>query len=204
MKNIWILFLCISCSTAPQKNFHDYLIGGQCESAVKNLPDKTASVMNQTKYVSGTIASYALTGLTYGTEVTMYLVGGVVGGLVICTPAITADVAMKSSGQFTVECLKLAGNVLTKVKPKEMFGEKVYDKTRNWRCPDLTDFSKNLRSIASCYEDKNTRVDLKKSIEQLDIIRNQDFQENCIGDEERIEILNQYDRIIKKIATKVN
>lgn len=204
LKKIFLLlltvFFFVSCST-QQKKFENSLAKGDCEDAIKNIPSSSSSsLLKQTKQISGTVASYVLTGLTYGTEVTVYITGGVAGGLVICSPILIAEGASHSKGQASGDCFGYVSDIMIRQGAgKELFGKKVYNKTSNWRCPDLTDFSEGLRSVVSCYENKNDRENLEKAKAQLDIIRNLDFQESCVNDQERNEILNQYERIEKKL-----
>ncbi|MBC7712323.1 MAG: hypothetical protein H7177_03235 [Rhizobacter sp.] len=201
-KTFLILFICCSCSTMKHKDFTALVENGKCEEALKNVPDSSISnFIKQTKRVSGAAASYALTGITYGGEVTFVVVGGIVVGLAICSPLIAAETAAKGSGNISGECFVAAEKVLNKHSDgtKEFYGKKIFDKTSNWRCPDLSDFSQNLREVATCYENKKDYTSLEKAVEQLDIIRNTEFQEECVDDSERTEITKQYSNIMLKL-----
>jgi hypothetical protein len=202
IKNLLALFLFMalfSCSTQEHK-FNNAINSGQCEDAIKNIPSSTSSLLlKKTKHISGTIASYLVTGVTYGTEVTVYVTGGIVGGIVVCSPFIMLEGAAKSHGDASVRCIgEVSGNIMSGNKFGK-FGEKVYDGTGPWRCPDLTDLSEGLRRVATCYEAKNNKENLLKAKEQLDIIRNHEFESACVNDQERAEIIKQYDRIDKKL-----
>ncbi len=200
-----ILFFTSACSTIPEKDFNYQVKNGKCEEAVKNVPDSSlSSLFKSTKNITGTAASYVLTGLTYGSEVTFYVVGGITAGLAVCSPIIALEVSGKTSGSASTECFKVVTHGISSSEfgKGKYLGGKVYDKTSSWRCPDLSDFSKSLREIATCYEQKNDVENLEKARAQLDIIRNQDFQESCVDDEERAEILKQYEEIEKKILAK--
>jgi hypothetical protein len=87
-KNIFVVFFTmtiVSCSTQQQK-FKNAINNGQCEEAIKNIPNGTSSLLlKKTKHISGTIASYLVTGVTYGTEVTVYVTGGIASGIVVCS-----------------------------------------------------------------------------------------------------------------------
>lgn len=200
---IFSINICLlsSCASKPQKHFEHNLSEGHCEEAIIDLPAKEKSLLEETQTAAGTMASYTLTGLAYGVDVTVFLVGGVVVTAVICSPVIAAEIAAGSSGNVSAQCL---GNVVSaplvkKIIPKELIGKKVYTNTEKWRCPDLTDFSKNLRSVASCYENKNDKLNLEKALVQLDLIKNENFQKNCVDEEEKKMISIQYDNINKKI-----
>ena len=200
IKKTFLFLLIASCST-QQKKFESSIEKGDCADAIKNIPSSSSStLLKKTKQVSGTMASYVLTGLTYGTEVTVYVTGGIAGGMLICSPLIVAENVSNTRGIASDSCFRIvSGMLLDKTFGKELMGEKVYKNTNNWRCPDLTDFSEGLRSVVSCYENKNDIENLEKAKEQLKIIRNEEFQESCIDDKERKEILGQYERIENKL-----
>ena len=204
MKSLTLLFLCFvvtSCSTQQQK-FNNAIANGQCEEAIQNIPRSTSSLLlKKTKHISGTIASYLVTGVTYGTEVTVYVTGGIVGGIVVCSPLIAIEGAGNGNGHASGECIRTVGEGIWRSGwGMGKLGEKVYDGTGPWRCPDLTDLSEGLRSVATCYEAKNNKENLLKAKEQLEIIRKHEFESACVNDQERAEIIKQYDGIIKKIG----
>lgn len=198
----FFLILLVGCSSTQKKNFQTSLEGGQCEEAINYIPSSTSSlIFKQTKFISGSAASYILTGLTYGTEFTVYITGGIAGGVVICSPLIAIESVAGSNGSASSQCLgSVTQAIMKSSKNSGYIGKQVYNDTSNWRCPDLTDFSTGLRSVASCYEKKNDLENLEKAKEKLEIVRSKEFQESCINDYERLEISKQYDDIKKKIA----
>lgn len=208
MKSKYLIFfqLCflISCSTNQQRKFESALNNGKCEEALENIPkNDSSSFLKSTKQISGSIASYTLTGLTYGTEVSVYIVGGIAGNLVVCSPVIAAEVSTKSNGSFSAECFRFVSERLFRgISDEDLYGKKVFDKTASWRCPDLTDISVGLRAVASCYEDKDNVEGFRKAKEQLELIRNEDFQSLCVNNDERMKIEEQYNRIQNKLVFK--
>lgn len=206
--SIFPIIVCLlsSCASNSQKYFYHNLKEGRCEEAVKHLPAEGRSVLDETQTAAGTMASYTLTGLAYGADVTVFLVGGVAVSAVICSPIIALEISGKSSGNISVECFgkAISSPLVKKAFSNDSMGKKVYRNTEKWRCPDLTEFSQNLRSIASCYENKNDQVNLEKALVQLDLLKEKNFQDNCIDESEKSMILDQYDNIHKKISLRKN
>lgn len=202
---IFPIIVCLfsSCASNPQKYFTHNLNEGRCEEAIKHLPAEGRSVLDETQTAAGTMASYTLTGLAYGVDVTVFLVGGIAVGAIICSPIIALEISANSSGNMSVECFgkAVSAPLVKKVFPNELMGKKVYRDTEKWRCPDLTEFSQNLRSVASCYENKNDQVNLEKALVQLDLLKENKFQNNCINENEKNMIIDQYDTISKKLES---
>jgi hypothetical protein len=90
--------------------------------------------------------------------------------------------AAKSHGDASVRCIgEVSGNIMSGNKFGK-FGEKVYDGTGSWRCPDLTDLtdlSEGLRSVATYYEAKNNKENLLKAKRKEDAFKR--MSDNCNG-----------------------
>ncbi len=190
-----------SCASNPQKNFDQYVSEGKCEEAIKNLPSDGKTIFDETQAITGAVASYTLSGLAYGAEITIYLVGGVAVSAVICSPIIMLEASANSTGNISGHCFGSVMSTVAKGRMSdELLGKKIYRNTESWRCPDLSEFSRNLRIVASCYESKNDLVNLEKASSQLALLKEQNFQNNCIDENEREMITAQHESIHKKIA----
>lgn len=195
------LILVTSCASQPQKQFDTILTEGRCEEAMNNLPADRIDLIEETQTAAGKVASYTFTGLAYGAEVTVKLVGGIGVPVIICSPVMLLEASLKANGNFSVECMSVVMKVpvFKKTMSKESIGKKIYNQTEKWRCPDLSQLSQNLRSVASCYEDKNDQVNLEKALTQLDVLKENQFQDNCIDEDEKILIKDQYEKIQDKL-----
>jgi hypothetical protein len=80
-------------------------------------------------------ASYALTGAGYAGDAVIFLAGGVGMSIVLCSPVILLEGALEGSGEASGRCIGHMSTEVIKNFP-ESIGEKVYKKTREWRCPN--------------------------------------------------------------------
>lgn len=189
-----------SINKEKNENFERALAENKCELAANNITaNQKTSFVYDIAAIPGTIASWTLVSLSTGTELAVYLAGGLIGGIVICSPVIAIEAAAKSDGDVSRECVKIAASTIMEIAdPKFEYSIKVMDKTEHWRCPDITEFSKAIRRIVTCYENRNTPEDLKKAKEQLSIIEDNMFQKICVTAKEKVLINEQSTRLQKK------
>lgn len=201
LKLFLLVSILASCASSPQKKFDQALTQDKCEEAVEYLPSSKQSLLDATQVTAGSIASYTLSGLAYGADATLYVVGGLVVPATICSPVILVEAYAGSTGQASIECFGrvLGSSIVKDLSPKEMLGKQVYKGTESWRCADFSDFSSSLREVVSCYEKREELESLEKGLTQLTPLLDVNFQNNCVSENERALILNQHNELLKKI-----
>ena len=184
-----MFFLLSSCASKKNQEdkFEQDISDRRCEQAYQNIPIESTSkkITNQSKEVLGTLSSYALTGGSYAVEVIWDITGGTAMVLAICSPQILASMVANSA---PMPCFADTDKDLWKVLAAPPLGRKTFEETKNWRCPDLTNFTRSLQKVSSCYQKRGKEGDLEKAKNHLKAIINSKNYFSCLSPDLRKEI----------------
>lgn len=181
--------LILSC-TSQKKLMEKYAIEGSCESKIRSVQLSPGQKLWSTvKETSGKSASFMITGLGYSTDVLLSFSGGIVGGVVICSPLIALDIAASKNGgsghTASGQCVgDIGGEIIKATNPN--LGPLASEKTRGWRCPEMDPIAESLFVVSSCYKE-NGEMDLARK-QLLRMKESKQFYA-CLSEEmkERIE-----------------
>ncbi len=187
MKFIIILFLAISCSTINEEDkFKNKLNNQECEKAlIYNTPSSEMKFLKKTQKGVGTLASYTVTGLGYTGDLIAIFGGGIVVGVLACTPFLAIEAAAKSNGYISGQCFSKFGVPIMEDSAKLNLGKKTFENTKSWRCENWDKISQGMRKVAKCHFNKGEN---EKAINQIQSIK-KDFKFfNCLSSTERRKV----------------
>lgn len=191
-----IIFIqsCTNYSTADK-----LLSEGKCEEALLHIPSLYSSEhINDIKGLSGSTGSYFLTGVAYGTEYILKITGGIVYVIVMCSPAIAAQILAKS-GYGNLNCLQY-GNINSFFSNIKL-GKNVYNQTESWRCPYIDSVSAMIRKVSQCYSDKNSCNEKKLAVDQLEYLMKSPIFTKCISIEEQ-SLVQKQQKMLEEVLAK--
>ncbi len=205
MKTLFIsLALLASCASNSEKKFRKLLDQGKCEEASINIPlfevNKASSKLQS--YTGRTI-SYILTGAAYGVDSIYFVAGGIILPTIVCGPLIilsdrlgtASNTHYKSKGGE--KCFESVHNKTQKYdifENRKNFGKEVYNKTLKQRCPNFDFAVKPIIEIADCYHKTG---DIKKSMDQLQILFSEEAMGGCIDSYHKQKIGEKIDSLPK-------
>ncbi|HAZ14996.1 MAG: hypothetical protein A2X86_21945 [Bdellovibrionales bacterium GWA2_49_15] len=192
-KIIIFLFFLSSCGSSKEKALVEKsLVDGNCVQAFEREQSLSGQLANSTKKIVGTTVSYLLTGVGHSADVALTFSGGIVIGVVLCSPIIALEAAAHGDGRASGDCIgKVASDISMKEKLTHI-GEKTYRSTRQWRCPNLDQVSQRLRKVASCYDEQGDRL---KAQAQLKAIKEQQLFVECLSAVEFSVVASELDRL---------
>jgi hypothetical protein len=184
-----------SCQSTPQQKFEAQLSGGKCEEAYYEMPENSSSVkfVRATQKNTGKILSYTATGAGYAAEVVANVTGGALIFIALCGPIL---LAAAHGGGGHIACLPAD---ISGVKPVKL-GQKTYDKTAKWRCPNLTPLTQSIEQVAACYVKKGDTDNLKKAEATLSSLEKSDSYFECLSEAEKSRITEKLFDIRKSLV----
>ena len=198
LKRLMINFMAVhlACSTAKPTfkptDFDELTAGNSCEDASLYLSQHAQQqpLKSKVKSAFGLPLSYAAMGLGYTTDVLLIFAGGVAVSALVCSPVIIMELATGSSGAVASstapsQCLVAAAELFEETGELPSIGDYLKRSTRSWQCADLTPLSEQLRAIAHCYANRSDSVSLRKSYEQMVMLKNQKDLLRCVSSREQ-------------------
>ncbi len=186
------LFL-VSCSVSRRsiQTFNADIKNNRCEEAAKNIPGfKMKKVSAQLTRTPLRTSSYLLTGVAYAGDTVLYVAGGIVAPVVVCMVPLYLEGKAHGNGRLTAWCYDKVHNGLVPYDKDQNLisvGEKVYQLTEQWRCPDYSGLVDDLLKVSKChYENKN----YAKSKAQLEILMDHKQFGGCISSE-KVELVKK-------------
>lgn len=158
----------------------------QClENYGARKPNEFERLVDSTGQALGTVVSYTLVAGAAVTEVTVKLVIGVGGTIVICSPALALEVAAKGDlkGELGGRCLVYVGDGFSEIlAPLDEVTQNVLSGTSKMRCPSVDNISEDIRKLAGCYYKKG-----QKSLahRQINSIKQDKVLFECLSDKEK-------------------
>lgn len=197
MKNlsIFLTFILISsCATSPNDKFNTLIKNKDCDEAAENIPSlELKKVLAKTQTFSGTVASYTLTGASYGADALLYVVSGVVVPVAACAVAMAHSGATGAPYSGTDNrinlCAQMVQNVTTK---KSNFGETVFEGTMDWRCSDVNYISGYLAQISECHLASGNKEKAKAQLKGMLAFKE---SEKCLSEDEEDKVFNRINSI---------
>jgi hypothetical protein len=122
----------------------------------------------QTK--SGQVTSYVATGGVAITETLIYLGGGAVVGILICSPILAAEASSKSKSSQGASCvLEVGSKVATglAIEGGYEYTKRVWDNTSSIREYDFDEISELVRENCQCYMKTGQKRDLETAFKQI-------------------------------------
>ena len=191
---VFTFVFAFGCSSTKEKELAGRtLVSGHCMQAFEEEYQGTLSkIVDKTKQVVGTTASYLVTGVGHSTDLVLTLSGGIAIAALLCSPVLALEIATEGDGRASGECMgRMAIEVSMKDKMTTL-GEKSYSATRSWRCPNLDHVSVGLRKVASCYEKEG---DPLKAMAQLKAIREEQIFIECLSAVEFKTVADELERL---------
>jgi len=183
----------VSCSspqgqkTPPQSSASLSVCEHKLKSAfqVGSNPDLVGHV----KQVSGKVVSYAWTGANYTAEFLWDVTSGILVLAALCGPVLAAQAA--SSGYAHSQPLQcLPGRVDVLVSPR--LGEKAYRDSAPLRCPDLSDFSSQLKEVLACIPEELNSEERQRIRLSLRNLMNSGEMFSCLDEDVKSKIENMF------------
>lgn len=193
-----ILFM-VSCSIERQTiEDHDHLY--ENNSCIKEYFEVEESTIEQVQRVAstttGTSISYVLIGSAYTGEFLLKVVGGIGVGVIICSPVIAVEGALRGGGNASGECIGRVGGEF--IDTKYEFSKKVDEETAELRCDQYDHISSGLRRIASCLMKEEN---YKDALSQINVIK-EDKIYKCLSDKEKDKLDDMLEEINRSLAIK--
>jgi|GEM_PF-5543499 len=119
---------------------------------------------------TGQVTSYVATGGTALTETLVYLGGGAVVGILICSPLLAAEASSKSKSVQGASCvLEVGSKVATglAIEGGYEYSKKVWDETKSMRAFDFDELSNLVRENCECYLKTGQKKDLQTAFKQI-------------------------------------
>jgi len=184
-----LMILSLSCShTNPEQHFLERYSSNKSEVCMKPLESLEKGtpykIFDHSKQALGTGVSYIATGFSYTTDFILAVSTGLGVGVILCSPLITAEAAMKSNFNASGHCISSVGGSVHELFPKEL-GKATYHGTEKLRCPEVDHISKALREVATCY---HTNKQIQKAKEQLVLLQEDDILRRCRSKKENKEV----------------
>lgn len=158
----------------------------------KSRPNYIERVYGDGKALVGSGVSYLATGAAYTSEALLRISGGIVLGVVVCSPVIAIEGSLGGNGQVSSECIGKAGSVIFDPPNSYSFGKSTYKQTSDWRCPEVDYISKGLRDISRCYWKDGQEDKAKK---QLGFVTGNEFLYNCLSSDEKERVKSSLDKL---------
>lgn len=179
------LLLLSSCSQKPERKFKKLISQGRCEEAASKLPNfKIQKVTAKIASVPAQTVSYVLTSAAYGADLVFYVSKGIIIPLAVCAPlaVLSAQSAASSPGSFindgAGQCVYNVAGETTKWKSSQ-FGDKTYENTAGFRCPNYNFTVDHILAVSECYEKNGQK---EQALEQLLTLSNPKVLGGCIDD----------------------
>jgi hypothetical protein len=173
-----------ACAHAPRREVLHETEALRCEEAAQVLADRPVDVVDAARRVVTIPLSYAATGLGYAGEIAVVFGGGVAAGVAICSPVIALESASGGTGEASAQCfLGITSGIWASARPG--VGRGIFRATRVWRCPDLTQASRELRSVARCHVQRGWPDDAAKARALLGSMAGSRRFQECLPAEER-------------------
>ncbi len=197
-----LLLQLTSCTTNRSK-FKKLIANHKCDEAALNMP---GFQMNRTKANAEEFgsrgASYVLTGSAYGVDLIYFITAGVVLPAVVCSPALFLDAPLGAGGDADVtgacfEKIYSATQQTDNLASGIYLGDKVFEKTSGWRCPDFTFAVKDVSEVANCHERSGN---FEKAIKQLKILVTPESFGGCINPEDEEELMQKISALRVKMT----
>lgn len=203
-KNLWVLriivllfvlLLLASCSTNTKNEMFDKLLTNNlCDEAALNIPGfQNYKTKASAENLGSKSASYVLTGTAYGVDLIYFITAGVILPTVVCSPALIIDAPLGAGGdaKATGACFDKVYSATQRtdsVGSRVSLGNKVFEGTSGWRCPDLTFAVNDVNKIVNCHERAGN---YEKAIKQLKILVSPDSFGGCIDPKEEEKALHK-------------
>ncbi len=197
--------LIISCSSIEiaQEIDHD-IRNNRCEIAAEKIPDSLGyKIINKVKSTSGTVVSYLIKGTSYTTEFAIKYSAGVIATVIVCSPFVAAEVAVKGAthGTIMMPCFKVVGEGLVGDMDFK-FSKKLSKDIRWMRCPDFNITADRVMSVSSCFEKRSDQNNLiKAEAHLLSLIKQRDFMK-CIDDDKSATLWSALRDLHKEMNAK--
>ncbi|TGL59701.1 hypothetical protein EHQ58_08120 [Leptospira ognonensis] len=178
MKNLLFLLLIVSlhCAQAPKERTmepehvtkHREICEEDGEEIFESLFFEKSKETVQTK--TGQVTSVVATGGTALTETLVYLGGGAVVGLLICSPMLAAEAASKSKSSQGASCVLEVGSKVSAALIAENgyeYTKRVWNETSQLRDYDFDELSSLVRENCQCYMKTGQKRDLETAWKQI-------------------------------------
>lgn len=170
------LLLFINCAEAPKSRLmepehvtkHREMCEENAEDIFESLFFEKSKESIQTR--TGQVTSVVATGGTALTETLVYLGGGAVVGLLICSPLLAAEAASKSKSSQGASCVLEVGSKVTTALIAENgyeYTKKVWNETKQLRDYDFDELSALVRENCQCYMKTGQKRDLGTAFKQI-------------------------------------
>lgn len=198
-----VLLIMLTSCAFHRSQFNELLASNHCDEAALNIPgfqiDRTKANIEK---IGSKGASYILTGTAYGVDLIYFISGGVILPAVVCSPALIIDAPLGGGGDAdaTGACFDKVYSATQKtdsVGTRIIFGEKVYEKTSGWRCPDFTFAVKDVTKIADCHERSGN---YEKAIKQLKLLVSPESFGGCINPDVEEKVIEKLSELRKQKA----
>lgn len=198
---IFVLSACLSLaltacqSDGAKQSFTQNVDELNCEAAEKNVPANSMGhkILRQGQALPGSLAHYTLTGAGYVSDGVVYFGLALGMTMLYCSPGIIVALL---DGNITNPCVSPPHGVLnSKDLMITSMGKNIRRSTQDWKCPDFTSLTANVREVAACYADRRTENDNEKAIQLLKNYRTNDDVLECLTMKEREQITEDLERI---------
>lgn len=193
------IFLVVSCSTTKKINY--LAETNQCEKAShKLLDDKVTKAPGRYSKASlGYLITYPLVTAGAAIDIVYFTTNLSIGIMANCPYLVAAILGSTSESPELNRCTD--GDYLP-LPEFEPISYQVYQSTEKMRCVDMTNFSKRARSVARCFEKRDSDQDLIHAQMQLQSLAKNIGQFKCMDESEQKELAYQYQGITKKLKAK--
>lgn len=197
------LIISASCAAGMKDKVVRNASEGRCDEAIAVFQKNAIQekVWQKAKQIGGATASRAATGVVMVTETTLYTAPGIAVGVIVCSPIIALEVATRSRGDVSGQCVGVFGKASVAAfadKKEEWISSRIWKKTEPWRLESYDELSIMLRGVAQCYADRPTPDDLLTAERQLLSIRESMWDK--LSDEEK----KQVDLLLNDVQSRRN
>jgi hypothetical protein len=160
---------------------------GYCEHAESLMPREAKPTWRaRAKQAVGLPASVMLTAAGYTTDIAMVTVGSVAAAGIICSPFLALEVALQGSGEGTGRCIAEIAVHAADAMPA-VVGKTLYEKSRRWRCADMSPASRRHRRLAGCWAKRRDQASLVRAYKHVNRLTQQEIG-GCISETERQKV----------------
>lgn len=180
------LTLIISCTTTSR--FRPFSQDLKCSEQLHSILEAEAHkppLLTYAKWASGNLMSYLWTGTNYTLEFLWDVTSGTLIFVALCAPVAAARSA--SSASFPQSnCLPVKSSIVRRAYQTlsaPPLGQRAFKNTKHWRCPDLSQLSRNLSRAFTCSDPVMDTTERHRLRVSARAIKNSPFIFSCLSPE---------------------